>query len=63
MAVSPAQIAATRRYQDKHYSQINVRLSKELTAAWNAKLKASGQSRAGFIRDCITEYLEGGLRV
>jgi predicted HicB family RNase H-like nuclease len=62
MSVSKSHIAASRRYNDRCYSQINVRVPKELEAAWNSKLKAAGQSRAGFIRDCITKYLEGGLR-
>lgn len=46
-----------QRYLDKAYSQIAVRLQKDLVAQWEDALKADGISKAEFIRRAITEYL------
>jgi len=47
-----------QRYLDKAYSQIAVRLQKDLVAQWEEALKADGISKAEFIRRAITQYLD-----
>lgn len=47
-----------QRYLDKAYSQIAVRLQKDLVAQWEDALKADGISKAKFIRQAITQYLD-----
>ena len=47
-----------QRYLDKAYSQIAVRLQKDLVAQWEEAIKADGISKAEFIRRAITQYLE-----
>lgn len=47
-----------QRYLDKAYSQIAVRLQKDLVAQWEDALKADGISKAEFIRRAITQYLD-----
>ena len=42
-----------QRYLDKAYSQIAVRLQKDLVAQWEEAI-----SKAEFIRRAITQYLE-----
>lgn len=46
-----------QRYLDKAYSQIAVRLQKDLVAQWEDAIKSDGISKAEFIRRAITEYL------
>lgn len=48
---------ATDKYNQKAYSQIAVRLEKELVEQFKAKCLAENQSQADVIRWAIIEYL------
>lgn len=54
--MSKTSTAVKQRYLDKTYSQISVRLPKDLVAQWEAKLKGDGISKAEFFRKAITDY-------
>lgn len=47
-----------QRYLDKAYTQIAVRLPKELVKQWNDQIQKDGISKAEFIRHAINEYLQ-----
>ena len=49
---------ATDRYDQKTYSQIPVRLERELVQQFKEKLQKDGQSMADFFRQAIIKYLE-----
>ena len=46
-----------QRYNDKTYSQVAVRLEKDLVSAWEEKIKAQNIGKAEFIRRAIKAYL------
>lgn len=48
---------ATDKYNQKTYSQIAVRLEKELVQQFKEKLQSEGQSMADFFRQAIIKYL------
>lgn len=48
---------ATDRYNQKMYSQISVRLEKELVEQFKAKCQTENQSQADVIRWAIIDYL------
>lgn len=48
---------ATDKYNQKTYSQIAVRLEKELVEQFKAKCQAENQSQADVIRQAIIKYL------
>ena len=56
--MSKTSTAAKQRYLDKTYSQVAVRLPKELVAEWEAQLKTDGISKAEFFRQAIQSYLK-----
>lgn len=56
--MSKTSTAVKQRYLDKTYSQIAVRLPKELVAEWEAQLKTDGISKAEFFRQAIQSYLK-----
>ena len=56
--MSKTSTAVKQRYLDKTYSQIAVRLPKELVAEWESQLKTDGISKAEFFRQAIQSYLE-----
>ena len=49
---------AVQRYQAKTYSQIAVRIKKELAAEFDKKLKENGDTKASIIREAIESYIE-----
>lgn len=53
--------AVKNRYNKKVYSQINIRLPKELVSTWEARLSEDGISKAEFLRNAIMKYLGGTL--
>lgn len=46
-----------QKYLNKTYSQIAIRLPKELVAQWEEKLQKDGIGKAEFLRNAIQEYL------
>ncbi len=46
-----------QKYLNKTYSQIAIRLPKELVAQWEEKLEKDGIGKAEFLRNAIQEYL------
>lgn len=56
--MSKTSTAAKQRYLDKTYSQVAVRLPKELVSEWEAQLKTDGISKAEFFRQAIQSYLK-----
>ena len=49
--------ASKQKYNNKVYSQINVRLQKDLVKQWEDRLLKDGITKAEFIRSAIQEYL------
>ena len=50
--------AVKSRYAAKVYSQISVRLKKELVSEWEKRIAVDGISKAKFISTAIQKYLE-----
>lgn len=46
-----------QKYLNKTYSQVAVRLPKELVSQWEEKLEKDGIAKAEFVRNAIQEYL------
>lgn len=47
-----------KKYNDKVYKSISVRLPKQLVEHWEVAISKEGISKAGFIRREIEKYLE-----
>lgn len=47
-----------QKYLNKVYTQVAVRLPKDLVAQWEEKLKAENLGKAEFFRNAIQEYLK-----
>ena len=47
-----------KRRQAQTYSQIAVRIKKELAAEFDKKLKENGDTKASIIREAIESYIE-----
>lgn len=61
MAVSKAQMAATKKYEDKNYDRILLRLRKdEVTSKANIEAHAdkAGESINGYIQKAIRQRIE-----
>ena len=50
--------ASKQKYLNKVYTQVAVRLPKELVAQWEEKLNADHIGKAEFFRNAIQRYLE-----
>ncbi len=50
--------AAKQKYLNKTYSQIAIRLPKELVSQWEEQLWADGIGKADFLRTAIQKYLK-----
>ena len=49
--------AVKQKYNNIVYSQINIRLPKELVQTWEKQLEKDKISKAEFLRSAINEYL------
>lgn len=50
--------AVKQKYNNKVYSQINIRLPKELVRSWEERLQKDNISKAEFLRGAINKYLK-----
>ena len=50
--------AVKQRYNEKVYSNVSVRLPKDLVAAFKAKCNSENQSQAQIIKKAIEDYLK-----
>lgn len=50
--------AAKQKYLSKTYSQIAIRLPKEMVSQWEEQLRADGIGKAEFLRTAIQNYLQ-----
>jgi len=50
--------AVKQKYNNKVYSQINIRLPKELVQAWEERLQKDNISKAEFLRTAVNKYLK-----
>ena len=48
---------AVQKYQAKTYTQIAIRIKKELAAEFDKKLKENGDTKAAVIREAIENYI------
>lgn len=56
--MSKTSTAVKQKYLNKAYSQIAIRLPKDLVARWEARLQADGIGKAEFLRTAIQRYLQ-----
>jgi metal-responsive CopG/Arc/MetJ family transcriptional regulator len=54
--------AVHNKYRAKAYKQFNLALKKDLSAAWEERLKQDGKTRSGWIKEKIDEYLNENKR-
>ncbi len=57
--MSKTSTAVKQKYLNKAYSQISIRLPKDLVQAWETSLKDDGIGKAEFLREAIKKYLQG----
>lgn len=53
---------AKQKYLNKAYSQIAIRLPKELVSQWETQLAQDGLGKAEFLRNAILKYLQTGQK-
>ena len=55
--MSKTSTASKQKYLNKAYSQIAIRLPKDLVSRWEEKLQADNIGKAEFLRNAIKNYL------